>query len=222
MSDATDVADAKVAPAADQKTDDKARTQATDIPDDALNKRLERERKKAADDALKSVADKFGMSLDDAAKTLAKAKELEEAQKTEAQRLQEQIAGLSPKATERDRYFKRLEELATLEYDALSDEHKAVVDDLATADDPDGRLKVIASLKRRGITKVAAEPKMADGKDTSKAPAKKPDDKTPPEGTPESHFAKWNSLPSLLKAAYFEQHSDQITKAESYKSRSNN
>lgn len=215
MSDAEN-ADGKVAPA-EAKTE--TRTQTSELPDEALNKRLERERTKAAADALKSVAEKFGMSLEDAEKRLAKAKELEDAQKSEAQRLQEQIAGLTPRASERDRYFDRLKELATLQYEELSDDHKAVVDDLSSADDPDTRIKVIASLKRRGITKTAAvEQKIADGANTSKAPAKKAEG-GPAEGTPDFHFQKWSSMPSLLKAAYFDQHAELITKADAYKQR---
>jgi hypothetical protein len=217
MSDAPEAgAEGGAPPVAPPPQEPGKRVSTDDMPPEALSARLEREAKKATDAATRAIADKLGMPIEQAAAMIAKAKELEDAQKSETQRLQEQLAALTPRATERDRMFDRLKELADLQYGELGDDHKAVVDDLSSADDPDTRIKVIASLKRRGITgKAPPTPTLPDGANTSKAPTgPKPPDAA--EGSPEFHFQKWQSMPSLLRAAYFDSHADLITKADAY------
>lgn len=194
-----------------------------DLPPEALTERLARERTAGAKDAEKALAAKLGITIEEAATQLAEFAKLKDASKSEQQRLQEERDALKPRATRADQLEKRIAELSETEYGLLDDETKALVDDLSKTEDDavdhDARIKVIASLKRRGV--IAGKAKTTElpkGSDTSKSD-KKPKDKEPEKDSPDFHHARWKGMPEgILKAAYWNDHHGLITSAEAFKS----
>lgn len=199
---------------------------ASDLPEEALKAKLEKATAKGKDDAVKELAARLGMSVEDAETKLAAAKKLEDEQKSELQRVTERAEALAPRATRADALERRVKALSEQEYADLSDDMKGVVDDLANdADgnpDHDKRIDVIVSLRKRGMLgkKAAVLP---DGANTSTAkPAPKTETKVEPD-SPEGHFQKWEGIQSsVLKAAYWNDHHGQIREAAAYKSKHGN
>jgi hypothetical protein len=195
-----------------------------DLPPEALTERLARERTAGAKDAEKALATKLGISVEDAAAQLAEYAKLKDASKSEQQRLQDERDALKPRATRADQLERRIAELSETEYGLLDDETKALVDDLSKADggevDHDARIKVIASLKRRGVIAGKAKtPELPKGADTSKSDKTPKVEKEPEKDSPEFHHSRWKAMPEgILKAAYWNDHHGLITKAEAFKS----
>lgn len=186
------------------------------IPKAALKQRLERERKAARNELLK----KFGVDSEDAvAEAFKKLKEIEDASKSEQQRLIEERDQLKPKADLADSLAKRVEALSAAQYEALSEDDRDLVDALSNESDGtvnhDRRIDVIAALtkkKRIGKTPVPA------GSSTSRAAPAPKGDAAPEPGSPESHYQAWSKMDSpMLKNAYFEKYASQIKESASYK-----
>jgi len=199
------------------------RTQTTvaDLPEEALTIRLARERKAGSKEAENALISRLGMSPEDAAKALQEFQALKDASKSEAQRLQEERDALKPRASRADLLEKRVAELSEVEYGLLTDEQKALTDDLANnADgtvDHDARLRVIASLKRRGVLSGKQAEVLKDGASTSSAKPAPKTESEPEPNSPEFHYAKWKSLPEgVLKTAYMNDHAGAIRQAKAY------
>jgi hypothetical protein len=203
------------------KADDGKGKKADELPPEALKERLARERGAGAKEAEAALAAKLGMTPEAAAKALEEYQKLQDSTKTEQQRLQEERDALKPKASRADVLEKRLAELSDVEYSLLSDEQKLIADDLSKREDGtvdhDARIKVIASLKRRGVISAQAGGVIKDGADTSKAKPAPKTETEPEKDSPDYHHAKWSKLPDgVLKTAYFNDHAGAIRQAKAY------
>lgn len=208
----------------ESKPEEKPRVLTTDLPDEALTKRLDQAKNQGKTEAVKELATRLGMTLEEAEAKLAKARELEDAQKSELQRANERAEALAPVAARAEASARRIQALSEQEYSELPDEMKGVVDDLANAADgtPDHekRIDVIVSLRKRGLLEKKPAPFMPKGADTSKADAApKTETKDEPD-SPDAHFKKWDSFSSeVLKAAYWNDNHGKIREAAAYKAK---
>lgn len=205
MSEATE---GVVAP---EKPADKPKTLVSEIPEEALKPRLEREREAER----KALEKRFGIGLDKVEERLAKAAELERAALSNEERNAKDLREAQAKAARADQADARIRELSEAHFAELPDEQKQFVVELA-GEDHDARLRVIAGLKKHKPLKTDAAQVVTTGASTSAATKPKTNDSGPAEGTPEFHFQQWQSKPPLLRAAYFSQHAAEIVKAEGY------
>lgn len=189
------------------------------IPEEALKARLDRERKSGEQKALEAVALKLGMDPDSAAKAIQEFNAYKDSQKSELQKLLDERDALKPRAAKADQLARRIAELSQIEFEALSEEQQQHVDDLSReGDDVDHeqRLKVIASLKRRGFAKPASEekPKLPSTTTTSASGTGPKPTKEAEAGTPAYHLNQWEQMPQgVLKTAYYNDHFAAIDKA---------
>lgn len=159
-----------------------------------LKGRLERAERAAEERAIKALG--FG-SADDAKKAIEAARAATESQKTEEQRLREQVAQLDPLKTRLAERDAVLGEFAKTELAALTEKHRAVVVDLA-GDDPAAQLRAIAKMRANGLlAPVASEPAKhapLPAPATTAAPPVAPSAATP--GNP-NHAAEYDRLQAL-------------------------
>jgi pilus assembly protein FimV len=96
--------------------------------------------------AEKALATQLGVSVEDAKRIIAEAKAKDDAQKSEVQRLTEQLAAAQAKSTQFDSYKATVEGRAGIEFASLTDDQKVAVESLAGSD-PAARLKAIDAMK---------------------------------------------------------------------------
>jgi hypothetical protein len=121
---------------------------------DWLPKRLEQAKRSATDEALKAL----GVESFDAAKAaIAKAKQLEESQKSEQQKLNERIAALEPEAKKAAEFAAVIAKHADVELAKLTDEQRAAV--LAIAgDDKTRALATVEALRPTWVKAAVSAP----------------------------------------------------------------
>ncbi len=204
----------------------------------ALQKRLAEERAKGERDKEAALAAMLGGDIETAKKLIADAKAKEDAQKSEVQRLTEQLAAEKAKLAQFDTYKTTVEGRAAAEYAALSDVQKAAVDKIAGTDSA-ARLSTIDALRPTWIAAVqaaavaaqAAADKAAADAAKAAAEAKKtapipapatttpaaPPPPTATPGQPTNHLAVWEGLKvsnPALAARYRQQHNAAIVAAQ--------
>lgn len=202
----------KPAPQVQQQTAPKPEPAPTGDNAPWLKERLERAERRALEDAAKASG--FG-SIDEMRAAATKAKELEDARKSEIERASEKIAALEGKAKIADEYSAALQRHADRELAALNEQQRAAVKDIA-GQDPAKVLTAIDSLRP---TWSAGETKP----DAAQPAAPKPEPATtaappnaPPDGStsPPDHKAVYESLRAknpFQAAEYHLQHLNDIS-----------
>jgi hypothetical protein len=150
-----------------------------------LDERLERERMK--------VLRALGVETEEDAKAaLADLQKRQDAEKTELQRLQEQVAALQGVTTERDALLTVVGQRAANELATLSDEQREAVQALA-GDDPHKQLHAIETLRKTWAKPPGGngEPVPAPATTTPTSPAP-----TAPTASAEDHLGEWERLQS--------------------------
>jgi len=163
----------------------------------------------------KALAAQLGVPVEEAKKLIADAKARDDANKSEVQRLTEQLAAAQAKSARLGVLEETVTGRAAVEFGALSDVQKAAVETIAGSD-PAARLKTIDALKpswaaaqkvaddTAQVAKAAADKAAADAAaeaakkapvpaGATTAPASPPPPPAQP-GTPTNHLAVWESL----------------------------
>lgn len=184
------------------------------IPSAKLKERLDESKALGAKEAVAQLAADLGVDIDTAKRIIGEAKAKDDAQKSEVQRLTEQLAAERAKLTEFDTYKGAVDAQAAEAMASLTDAQRAAVEGLAKS--PPDRLKAIAALRP---TWAAVAQAQADGAAQAKAAADKAAadaaaeaakkapvpagattaPATPPPapatpGTPTNHHAVWQDL----------------------------
>jgi hypothetical protein len=190
-----------------------------------LKARLAEERSKGERDKEAALAAMLGGDIETAKALIAEAKKKDEAQKSEVQKLTEQLAAEKAKLAQFDAYKTTVEERAGIEFAALDDTQKAAVEKLAGTDAA-ARLRTIDALrptwaavaqKAADDAKAAADKAAADAAKAAEDAAKKapppkipaPANTTPAApppapaqpGMPTNHLAVWEQLKTSNPAA---------------------
>lgn len=187
-----------------------------------LKERLAETRAAAEKRAAETFAAELGIPIADAKKLIADAKAKDDAQKSEVQRLTEQLAARDAKLAEFGVYKSAVDTQAAAELAALTEEQRAAVEAIA-GESPAARLKAIAALRptwsaaqkaadatavasaqaaKEAADKAAAEAAKAAAEAKKTAPIPAPANTTPAAappvpaqpGTPTNHHAVWESL----------------------------
>jgi len=158
----------------------------------------------------KALAAQLGVPVEEAKKLIADAKARDDANKSEVQRLTEQLAAAQAKSARLGVLEETVTGRAAVEFGALSDVQKAAVETIAGSD-PAARLKTIDALKpswaaaqkvaddTAQVAKAAADAAAEAAKKApvpagaTTAPASPPPPPAQP-GTPTNHLAVWESL----------------------------
>jgi flagellar motility protein MotE (MotC chaperone) len=203
MSDATTAPEATPAPAAPIAAT--IPTPTASEPD-WLPKRLEQAKRSATDEALKALGVD---SLDTAKATIAKAKALEESQKSELQKLNERIAALEPSAKKAAELAEVVGKHADSELAKLSEEQRAAV--LAIAGDDKARaLATVEALRPTWVKAAPAAPPPPPAPANTAAATAAPTGGTVPTV---NHKATWEALKAtnpMYAAQYLRTHSADI------------
>jgi hypothetical protein len=119
-----------------------------------LKELMARERETAVREVLKQLGFK---TVDEAAGALKRGKELENANKTELERLREAAAKVEPLSQESNTLRGAVEQYLKAEIEALPEDKRALVDELGPpADQPAARLEWLAKAKKKGLFTAAA------------------------------------------------------------------
>lgn len=180
-----------------------------------LKARLDETRAAAEKRSAEQFAAELGIPIADAKKLIADAKARDDANKSEVQRLTEQLAAAQAKSARLGVLEETVTGRAAVEFGALSDVQRAAVEAIAGSD-PAARLKTIDALKpswaaaqKRDdadaqVAKAAADKAAVDAAaeaakkapvpaGATTAPASPPPPPAQP-GTPTNHLAVWESL----------------------------
>lgn len=172
-----------------------------------LKARLEEERAKGEKKAAADVSAALGVDIETAKKLIAEAKAKEDAQKSEVQKLTEQLAAEKARLADFEAYKAAVNARATVEFNALDDTQKAAVEALAGAD-PAARLRTIDTLKPTwaAAQQAAAEAARikAEAEAAAAATAAKPPPLAPPATTapPAAPAATHTAPPPNILAEY--------------------
>lgn len=203
-----------------------------------LKTRLDEARTAEAKRAAEQFAADLGIPLADAKKIIADAKAKDDAQKSEVQKLTEQLAAEKARLVQFDAYKQTVEGRAGIEFAALSDAQKAAVETLAGAD-PAARLrtidalrptwaaaeaKAVADAQAKAVADAAAT-KAAEEAAKKTAPLPAPASTTPAApppppaapGQPTNHLAVYQSLQQTnpaMAAKYHATHAPAIVAAQ--------
>jgi hypothetical protein len=180
-----------------------------------LTKRLAEERAKGERDKEAALAAMLGGDLQAAKALIAEAKAKDDAQKSEVQKLTEQLAAKDAKLSRLAALEEAVSARAASEFDALSDVQKTAVQDLA-GDDPAARLRTIEKLRptwaavqkasddaaKAAAAQAAADAAKAAEEAKAKAKIPAPASTTPAApppppanpGTPTNHLAVWEAM----------------------------
>ncbi len=160
------------------------------LPKDAFDERLA----KAASAAERKFLKDLGFDKpEDAKAALGKLRTLEDAQKTDRERLEGRIKELEPKASRADVLSKRFEATVTAEFNALDEKVRTAIDKLADGD-ADKRYEQMEFLRASGLLgATAAAPAAAPPASAPKTtgPAGGP---PPPANGAKSKFDEWSAL----------------------------
>lgn len=168
-----------------------------------LPERLERERR--------AILKQLGVEkVEDAKTAIAKLKEIQQQQMTEQEKLRTQVQELEVAAKDLDQYRDAVSALATASMNALSEDQKSVVMDLA-GDSPVSQLRVIERLKPTWVKQtgiVAAAPV------STSPPASAPKQVTSPEASKRDTWLQMKKDNPVLAAEFYLAHSQEIIQSK--------
>jgi hypothetical protein len=157
------------------------------ITSEQLKGRLDEERAKGRNAVLKELGFEKYSDLQTALKL---AKEMQDSQLSEREKLEQQIKELSPRAKRAEKYEKLLASVIAEQFSALPENVRTAIDEQAK-EDPEERLRLMSVMKAAGLIGQAAN------SNAQKGPAT-----TAPPGAPAPRpvRSKWDEHQGLLKA----------------------
>lgn len=193
-------------PATDTSTQQPAPAQEpprrVELPLDAFNKRLADARDSGVKEALKALGVE---KIEDAKALLDFAKQAKDAQKTEFEKLQDQIKALEPKAQKAEAYEKLVADMVTAQFEGLPDAAKAAIDKVANGD-PQERLRMMNVMRDAGL--------LNPGPPKPPAPANAAPASAPPSPAPArtawDEYQDLKQKSSVLGSVYYETHKAEI------------
>lgn len=175
---------------------------------EALNERLERERRKLLKD--------LGVeNVDDVKTALAELKAKREAAKTEGEKTAEKLAELAREKARADSLHETVAKRAAAEMKSLSDEQRAAVVEIA-GDDVAAQLRAITALTPTWAAKPAAAQAQtqtaapASTPATTAPPRSAPSDSTQTQSSPKETYLRLKKTNPVMAAEFLTQHAREI------------
>lgn len=181
----------------------------------------EQARKQGAEAAAQQLASALGMTVEEAKQRLAKLAELEDAGKTEVERLTGQVTTLTQKAARADDLAATIKLHADASLQGLDAADRDLVMTIAPTD-PAAQLNAIAALQQRNAAKAAAPPTQLPAGHSSTQAAPPPAPPAPPPDTPDAHYDAWQAYLAkgqhMTASSYLGLHGKKIRESAKYKS----
>lgn len=196
-------------PATDTSTQQPAPAQEpprrVELPLDAFNKRLADARDSGVKEALKALGVE---KIEDAKALLDFAKQAKDAQKTEFEKLQDQIKALEPKAQKAEAYEKLVADMVNAQFEALPDAAKSAIDKQANGD-PQERHRLMQVMREAGLLNGAPVAPPKPPAPANAAPASAPPSPAPAR-TAWDEYQDLKQKSSVLGSVYYETHKAEI------------